>query len=91
MTMTDRPFHERPTMITVSPLAQLRPQECPTMPALEPMIGINEIARLLACSRRLVERMRSAGKLPKPDLHVGRMPRWNRKTIAAWIARGGVS
>jgi hypothetical protein len=60
------------------------------MPAgLEPMLSIDELAALLNCSRRLIERMRSAAKLPPPDLHVGRMPRWTPTTIQAWIVKGG--
>jgi excisionase family DNA binding protein len=57
--------------------------------AVAPLLSIDDVAEALSCSRRLVERMRSAGKLPKPDLHVGRMPRWSRETIAKWIERGG--
>src|SRR5208283_323505 len=42
-----------------------------TLPAsIEPMLHIDDLAALLSCSRRLVERMRSAGKVPKPDIHV---------------------
>ncbi len=57
-------------------------------PGMEPLLGIDDLATYLNCSRRLVERMRSAGKVPLPDLHVGRMPRWKPATIRAWIERG---
>ncbi len=57
--------------------------------SIEPMLHIDDLAALLSCSRRLVERMRSAGKVPKPDIHVGRCPRWKPATIRAWIERGG--
>ena len=41
-----------------------------TLPAsIEPMLHIDDLAALLSCSRRLVERMRSAGKVPKPDIN----------------------
>jgi hypothetical protein len=53
------------------------------------MLGIADVAELLSCSRRLVERMRSARRLPKPDLHVGRCPRWQAETILSWIEGGG--
>ena len=73
-----------------------RPPEAPaakpgrTLPAsIEPMLHIDDLAALLSCSRRLVERMRSAGKVPKPDIHVGKCPRWKPATIRAWIDRGG--
>jgi predicted DNA-binding transcriptional regulator AlpA len=54
-----------------------------------------DLARVLNCSRRVVERMRAAGRLPKPDLFVGnRSPRWRPETIRRWIdeqaqGRGG--
>jgi hypothetical protein len=56
---------------------------------LEPMLSIEDLAALLNCSRRLVERMRSAGKVPKPDLRIGKMPRWKPETIRRWIDGGG--
>jgi predicted DNA-binding transcriptional regulator AlpA len=61
-----------------------------TLPAdIEPMVGIDGLAAWLGCSRRLVERMRSGGKVPKPDIKIGKMPRWKAATIRAWIERGG--
>jgi predicted DNA-binding transcriptional regulator AlpA len=53
------------------------------------MLGIDDLAELLSCSRRLVERMRSAGKVPKPDIKIGKMPRWCVETIRKWIEREG--
>jgi hypothetical protein len=50
---------------------------------------MTDLARLLVCDRRTVERLRAAGRLPRPDLHVGRLPRWRLETISAWIERGG--
>jgi hypothetical protein len=57
--------------------------------AIEPLLSIDDLAAILNCSRRLVERMRSAGKVPKPDMHVGRCPRWMPETLRRWIAGGG--
>jgi predicted DNA-binding transcriptional regulator AlpA len=51
----------------------------------EPMISLNGMADMLAVSRRTVERMRSAGKIPKPDVLVGKMPRWKLETFWRWI------
>jgi predicted DNA-binding transcriptional regulator AlpA len=72
------------------------PDPCPqckrgaTLPAsFEPLLSIDDLALLLSCSRRLVERMRSGGKVPKPDIKIGKMPRWKASTIRAWIERGG--
>lgn len=53
---------------------------------LEPMLSVDDIAATLNASRRTVERMRSAGKLPNPDLHVGKCPRWAQQTVRRWIA-----
>jgi len=62
----------------------------PTLPAgIEPMLSIDDLVALLSCSRRLVERMRSAGRVPRPDIKVGKMPRWRVETIRRWIEGGG--
>ncbi len=46
-----------------------------TPPAsIELMLHIDDLAELLSCSHRLAERMRSAGKVFKPDIHTGRCP-----------------
>jgi hypothetical protein len=58
---------------------------------IEPLVCIADLARILNCSRRLVERMRSAGRVPKPDIKIGKMPRWKPETIQRWIAEGGKS
>src|SRR5271157_1609347 len=72
------------------PEASLDAKPGRTLPAsIEPMLHIDDLAELLSCSRRLVERMRSAGKIPKPDIHVGKCPRWKPATIRTWIDRGG--
>ncbi len=61
-----------------------------TLPAsIEPMLHIDDLAELLSCSCRLLERMRLAGKVPKPDSHVGRCTRWKPATIRRWNDRGG--
>jgi predicted DNA-binding transcriptional regulator AlpA len=72
-----------------SPAAPARPQGRTLPASIEPLLHIDDLAELLSCSRRLVERMRSAGKIPKPDIHVGKCPRWKPATIRAWIERGG--
>jgi predicted DNA-binding transcriptional regulator AlpA len=53
------------------------------------LLSLDGVARFLATSRRTVERLRAAGKFPRPDLHLNRMPRWQRQTILNWIERGG--
>ena len=50
---------------------------------------LDDIAQSVGVSRRLLERQRSAGRLPKPDLMIGRIPLWRIETIRAWLAMGG--
>jgi excisionase family DNA binding protein len=63
----------------------------PKNSAIDPMLTVDAVAKLLAISRRTAERMRSSGKLPQPDLRIGRLPRWKPETIRAWIEKGGAS
>ena len=57
---------------------------------IAPLLSLDDLAHVLNVSRRSVERKQAAGKLPKPDLHVGsKMPRWKQSTIYAWIEGGG--
>ena len=72
--------------------AEPRPAVKPgrTLPAgMEPLLSIDDLTVILNCSRRLVERMRSAGKVPPPDLHICRMPRWKPETVRRWMEAGG--
>jgi hypothetical protein len=56
---------------------------------LESMLSLDDLASLLKCSRRWLERERSAGRVPPPDFMAGRCPRWWPETIRRWIAQGG--
>ena len=58
---------------------------------VEPLLSVRDVADALGCGRRTIERMRSAGKFPRPDLHVGKLPRWKRETLTRWIAEGGAA
>ncbi len=60
------------------------------VPILEPLLSVDGLARILNGSRRTIERLRAAGKLPRPDLYLGKCPRWKPETIRAWIEGGGV-
>lgn len=55
------------------------------MPRL--LYGIDEVAAMLDVDRRTVERRRSAGLFPPPDMKIGKLPRWRLATIDAWIDR----
>jgi predicted DNA-binding transcriptional regulator AlpA len=57
--------------------------------AIEPMLRINDLPRVLGVSRRTIERLRSASRFPPPDLHIGKMPLWKAETIQRWIDSGG--
>ena len=61
-----------------------RPEQA-SPPALDPLLSIDDLARVLNCGRRSVERLLSAGRLPRPDIRLGRMPRWRPATIRDWI------
>jgi predicted DNA-binding transcriptional regulator AlpA len=50
---------------------------------------IDEVARTLGISRRLLERQISAGKFPKADVRMGRCPLWKTATVREWIDKGG--
>jgi hypothetical protein len=52
---------------------------------------IDDISKALGISRRAIEREKAAGRLPKPDLVIGRMPLWSPETIRAWVEGGGRS
>lgn len=51
--------------------------------------SMNEVARALSVCRRTIERERSAGRFPKPDLHIGKRPLWSKESILRFIANGG--
>ncbi len=46
-----------------------------------------DVARILSCSPRTVNRLATSGRIPKP-VRLGRLVRWNRQIIDEWIAAG---
>ena len=64
-------------------MPEMRPRT--TSPAVEPMLSLAGIVELTGLSRSTIERLRAAGKLPKPDLEACRSPRWKGETIRHWI------
>ena len=52
-------------------------------------LRLDDLAERLGVSRRTLERVRSAGRFPPPDLHIGKMPLWKPETIRAWVDGGG--
>jgi predicted DNA-binding transcriptional regulator AlpA len=54
-------------------------------PIIEPLLGIHDWLGVLGISRRALERLRASGRIPSPDLYLGRLPRWRAATVRAWI------
>lgn len=52
----------------------------------DPMIAPESFARFIGIGRRTFQTWRAAGKLPPPDLHMGKTLRWRRDTIDRWLA-----
>src|SRR4051812_9044795 len=80
-----------PTGTAKSPRIGAIRETRPLPAGIEPLLAIADLAVILSCSRRLVERMRSSGRVPEPDFHVGRCPRWKPETIRRWIEAEGCS
>lgn len=51
------------------------------------MLNVQEVAALLKCSARHVTRLEESGQMP-PAIKLGRLSRWNRAAVEAWIADG---
>jgi predicted DNA-binding transcriptional regulator AlpA len=54
----------------------------------EPHLSKADLAARLKISKRSVDRLRAAGKLPEP-LYVGRQARWTVAALETWELRGG--
>jgi excisionase family DNA binding protein len=59
--------------------------------SLDPLLSIGDLVRILNIGRRTLERMISSGEFPSADIRIGKLPRWRRATLAAWITKGGES
>ena len=60
-----------------------------TPPIMRLASRLDEVASSVGISRRTLERLRAAGKFPRPDLKVGKLPLWSRETLATWMKEGG--
>ena len=60
-----------------------------TAAQIKPLLNTEDVCKILNISRSTFDRMRAAGRIPKPDLYVGtgkrQSPRWEEKTIRRWI------
>jgi predicted DNA-binding transcriptional regulator AlpA len=69
---------------------QTNPSALPAIAtSLSPLVTKADLESILKVDKRTIDRMRSAGQLPKPDLMISRFPRWRVETIRAWIENGG--
>jgi predicted DNA-binding transcriptional regulator AlpA len=75
----------KPATPDQSPLAQ--PDHPSRSEAL--LWRFNKVVDSTGMSRRTIERLRSAGRFPKPDLKIGKAPLWKPETIRRWIDEGG--
>jgi predicted DNA-binding transcriptional regulator AlpA len=81
--------NERPRLLTEAALEERAPSHSSLATLLAPLLSLDDVAATLSVSRRFLERLRAAGKVPKPDFLAGRCPRWKPSTIADWIEGGG--
>ena len=71
-------------------LRQALERQADNRPRIEPLAyRLDELADALGVSRRAIERERAAGRFPKPDAIVGKMPLWRVETARAYLERGG--
>ena len=56
---------------------------------IEPLMTVDDLARILKRSARTVRYWRSKGLLPEPDVVLERTVRWRPQTVADWIAGVG--
>lgn len=52
-----------------------------------PVLDVRAVALLLGCSARHVFRLSGEGKMP-PPVRIGRLIRWRRSDLDAWISSG---
>lgn len=51
------------------------------------LISIRQVAEILGCSTRHIQRLADGGKMPKP-IRLGSLLRWPRQVIDEWVASG---
>lgn len=50
----------------------------------ENFLTVTDVARLYGVGTRTITSYKARGKMPAPDLQVGRTPVWKLSTLAAW-------
>ncbi len=74
----------RESLEPVAPSAAAAPVQ-PTQDAPDRCLDKSGLAQYLGVSVRSLDRANAAGLLPRPDLVVGRSPRWSPETIKRWL------
>jgi predicted DNA-binding transcriptional regulator AlpA len=59
-----------------------RPEAAP----LAALLTAEDFRRILSIGRRTFQTWRAAGRLPAPDLEIGKVLRWRPETVEAWLA-----
>ena len=94
-TMAGRPEQSTLPRDALTELAAILPRLCDALNTVNSpnvnraTLRLEDWATSLGVSRRVIERERSAGRLPRPDLHIGRIPLWRIETFNGWLDRGG--
>ena len=65
------------------PTQQDNPEKSPQCP----MLTVDGVAKMLACSPRSIYRLADAGRIP-PPVRIGGLVRWPRAVLEQWIAEG---
>jgi hypothetical protein len=55
----------------------------------EPLLTVQDIARMFHRAVGTVEAWRLAGDMPEPDIMLGRTPGWRRSSLLAWGRQTG--
>ena len=59
----------------------------PSQDSSATLFDVRQIAELLGCSSRHVQRLADAGRMPRP-IHLGRLLRWQKAEIESWVVAG---
>ena len=78
------PHDCRSNLDPIAPSAALAPVQ-PTQEAPDHCLDKRGLGRFLGVSVRTLDRAIAAGLLPRPDLVIGRSPRWSPETINRWL------
>jgi hypothetical protein len=57
-------------------------------PPIDRILTLKDFACVIRVSTTVFDRLRSAGKLPRPDLVIARSPRWRVETVRRFLEGG---